>query len=242
MSESARKVFLFDIDYTLLYTGGAGSKAMGLAFEAVYGIADAFQGVPFAGWTDRAILKDGLIRHGLLDGDFEGHLKRFRDAYQKILSETLRDTQGRVLPGVPDLLLALHQRPDVLLGLATGNFQSGAALKLQYYGLDGHFLGGAFGDDYEQRSHLVAAAARHVQEVGGLTAPPVAVYVLGDTPHDVRAARVNGLTAVGVATGPYSSDELRDAGADLVFPDLGDWRAVLAQLLDEPAHQASTPR
>ena len=125
------KIVLFDIDQTLLYSGGAGSLAMRRAFEQLYGIEDGFRRVEFSGRTDWAILRDALRVHGLLDGrtepEFRQEMSRFQETYYDLLPPALREAQGgRVMPGVPELLAALSTRSDARLGLATGNFRRAA--------------------------------------------------------------------------------------------------------------------
>jgi phosphoglycolate phosphatase len=223
---SPLNVVLFDLDQTLLRTGGAGVLAMNRAFQEMFGIADALADIPYAGRTDPSILRDALRKHGI-DGDFRRIVAEFKERYVWHLERTLWETQGQVLPGIPELLSALHLREDVTLGLATGNFREGAQLKLRRYGLDGHFQSGAFGDDAEDRAQLVALAARRAAR----GREPARVLVVGDTPLDVAAALACGFVPVGVATGYYSQDDLRQAGASLVFPDFSDWQRALSLLL-----------
>jgi phosphoglycolate phosphatase len=219
-------IVLFDLDQTLLRTGGAGVLAMNRAFRELFGIADALADIPYAGRTDPSIFRQALLQHGI-DGDFPQLLAHFKERYVWHLERTLWETQGQVLPGIPELLAALGQRPQVALGLATGNFREGARLKLRRYGLEGHFPQGAYGDDAEDRAELVALAARRAAQ----GREPDRVLVVGDTPLDIAAAQACRFTPVGVATGYYSQEELRQAGAALVFPDLGDWQGALSLLL-----------
>jgi phosphoglycolate phosphatase-like HAD superfamily hydrolase len=116
----------------------------------------------------------------------------------------------------------------VALGLATGNFRAGAELKLGYYGIWQYFENGAFADDDEDRAGIVRLAARRLLggEAGGRQ-----VVVIGDTPYDVAAAKANGAMALGVATGPYSLDDLIGSGADIVLPDFSRWEAAIASLV-----------
>lgn len=224
------KLFLFDVDNTLLFSGGAGGWAMNLAFRELYGVENGFQGVEFAGRTDRAILIDGLALHRLPAADFDAEVEKFEETYLRHLRTTLVDAAGgRVLPGVHELLTALESTPGTRLGLATGNFRRGAFMKLEYYQLHHFFPEGGFGGDSEDRSEVVAAAIRRFNSSEPL--PPEHVCVVGDTPIDVEAARVNGARAVGVATGRTSTEELSAAGADLVFADFADWKSVLGALL-----------
>jgi phosphoglycolate phosphatase len=219
------KVVLFDIDNTILWTGGAGSRAMALAFRDLYGIEDGFRGVEFSGRTDTAIFRDALRAHGLLDGHFEEELERFKRAYVARLPHTLRTTPGGgVYPGIPELAQALIERGAVV-GLETGNFRESGMLKLRHYGVDPFFRDGAFGDDAEDRAQLVRIAIERLRPSSGAE-----IYVIGDTPHDVSAARANGAFALGVATGKSSVDELRAAGAHAAVPDCSDVDAILCIL------------
>lgn len=227
------RVFLFDIDQTLLYTGGAGGLAMNLAFGELFGIRDGFARVEFSGRTDRYILQEGLSGHGISGGS-EEYLLPFTERYYRILPKTLRERDGYLMPGFPELLAALKEAPETRLGLATGNFSEAARIKLDYYGLSDYFpdadgarLDGGFGEESADRSEVVRLAVSRL----GDGCRPEEVLVIGDTPHDVRSALDNGVTAVGVATGNYSEKDLQASGAQLVFADFSDWRAAADRLL-----------
>jgi phosphoglycolate phosphatase-like HAD superfamily hydrolase len=220
-------LLLFDIDHTLLWTGGAGRRALESAFLEVLGVRNGLDGVPVSGRTDPAILRDMLRQHGLSDG--RKTLERLLESYLRHLERFLPLVRGRVMPGIPELLTALRGREGVRMGLATGNVRRGAQLKLAHYRLDGYFSDGAFGDEAEDRPSLVALAIRRL----GGEERPRRVLVIGDTPLDVQAAKACDAIAVAVATGEYSQEELLRAGADLVFPDLSDWRGALVRLLGE---------
>lgn len=228
------KILLFDIDNTLLFTGGAGTRAMNLAFEQLYGVHEPFAGIAFAGRTDQAILRDGFVKHGIIvegEKQFRETMARFQEAYYLLLQQTLRMTDGgRVLPGVVDLLEHLAGRDDSYLGIATGNFRHSAMLKLDHYGLRHYFLEGGYGDDAEDRAELVALASRRLAGLDLVAPGAHEIFVFGDTPYDVRAATTNRFYAVGVATGGSSEDELRRSGAHHVFPDLSRTAAVLSVL------------
>jgi phosphoglycolate phosphatase len=224
------KLFLFDVDNTLLYSGGAGGRAMDLAFRDLYGVDNGFRTVEIVGRTDRGILRDGLRLHRLPQSDFDSQFSRFEERYVQYLPRTLVEaTGGRVLPGVRELLTSLQSRPDARLGLATGNLRRGAFLKLNHYDLGRFFGDGGFGEDSEDRAMVVAAAIRRLNS--GASTPASSVCVIGDTPIDVEAARANGARAVAVATGRSSADELARAGADLVFADFSDLASVLEALV-----------
>ena len=222
------RIFLFDIDNTLINSGGAGGWAMNLAFRDLFGIDNGFSGVEFSGRTDSAILRNGLLLHHLPDGDFAALLARFKACYLRHLARTLPQTRGHVLPGVPALLRSLSETEGVRLGLATGNFRRSAMMKLEYCGIRSFFRGGGFGEDSELRSEVVALAIRRL---GGRPGGRYPIYVVGDTPIDVEAAKANGAVAVAVTTGTSSAEELARAGADAVFPDLSDVASVLGVLL-----------
>lgn len=222
---------------TLINSGGAGSRGMRLAFEKLYGIEDGFRRTEFSGRTDQQILRSAMEDHGVLRGPdapsagsgqrFAAELARFQEVYYDILPQTLREADGRVLPGVAELLAALTARERVRLGLATGNFRRAAFMKLGHLGIDSYFAEGGFADDAEDRGEMVGVAIARL--ANGAAAADV--WVIGDTLLDIAAARSNGVRVLGVATGPLSVADLRDAGADAAFEDLSDTAAVLSALL-----------
>jgi phosphoglycolate phosphatase-like HAD superfamily hydrolase len=222
------RILLFDVDMTLLWSGGAGAAAMDRAFRDLFGIEDGFKRVEFSGRTDRYILTQALRQHGI-GGDYDQHQERFLERYYTHLPQTLREREGKLMPGFPALLDALAGQSEVRVGLATGNFSRGAQLKLAHYGIDGYFSGGAFGEESEDRDVIVRRAVERVGE--GLS--QTEALVIGDTPHDVSSARACGATAVAVATGRHSVDELKECGADIVFQDFSDWRRAAATLTGE---------
>jgi phosphoglycolate phosphatase-like HAD superfamily hydrolase len=223
------KLVLFDIDGTLVLTGGAGVRAMMRAFEAVMGVpsgAEALKGIPVAGRTDWIILHDALARMGhQLD---EPLFLRLRESYIALLrGEILQRGTGvnATLPGVVALLDSLHARDDVFLGLLTGNFKEGAQIKLERFDLWRYFVCGAFGDDAADRNALVPVALDRATACGLPSLSPSDVIVVGDTPHDVACAHAVGAVAVGVATGSFSVDQLRACGAAAVFETLENTEA-----------------
>jgi phosphoglycolate phosphatase len=228
------RLLLFDIDGTLVLTGGAGSRAMTRAFAETHGLEDALQKVDLAGRTDRIIMRDALTHAGRsVDVDQAG-LDRFREAYCVALREEIQQPgNGRrgLLPGVRPLLEALAGRADVRLALLTGNFRASAEIKLAAFDVWKYFTWGAFADDAIERDDLIAVAhARHETEHGHVIEPD-AVVIIGDTPHDIRCARAGGAKAVAVATGNYDVEALRRHQPDALFPDLTETDAVLDALL-----------
>jgi len=219
---------LFDIDNTLLYTGGAGVAAMNLAFQEMFGVTDGFANVEFSGRTDLYILSQGLRQHGI-SGGHAAYMQGFLRSYHHHLSRTLMERKGHLEPGFPQLLEALRRRDGVRIGLATGNFSEAAWMKLEHYGIRDYFFDGAFGEESLDRAKMLRAGLRRF---AGDVAPRD-VVIVGDTPHDVSSALANGLVAVGVATGSYTIDQLRENGADLVFQNFTDWQSAAAKLAGE---------
>jgi phosphoglycolate phosphatase len=227
-----RTLLLFDIDGTLILTGGAGTRAMNRAFEVTCGIRDALRTVDVAGRTDRVIMRDALALAG---HDFEeALLAGFRDTYCRFLREELTTNGvGRkgLLPGVANLLSVLAARDDVSLALLTGNFHQSAAIKLEFFDLWKYFPWGVFGDEAFDRDHLTPIALdRH--RANEVVSDPAPVVVIGDTPHDVRCARVIGARAVAVATGNYDLAALESHRPDALFADLSDTAAVVDRLVN----------
>ena len=222
------RLVLFDIDNTLLNTGGAGGLGMNLAFQDMFGISDGFANVEFSGRTDLYILSEGLRQHGI-GGGHEAYLQGFLHSYNRHLRQTLKERKGHLEPGFPHLLEALRRRKGLRIGLATGNFSEAAWMKLEHYGIREYFLDGAFGEESLDRAEMVRAGIRRFAS----DIPPHDVVIVGDTPHDVSSALANGLVPVGVATGSYTVDQLRESGAEIVFQDFTDWSGAAAKLAGE---------
>jgi phosphoglycolate phosphatase len=226
------KLVLFDIDGTLVLTGGAGLRAMNAALAEVLGISDALDGIAVAGRTDWAILADALAR---TDAGLDDRLlSKLREQYVANLAvEIERPGRGvkAVMPGIGRLLQELDAREDAYLGLLTGNVQEGARIKLSHFDLWRYVRCGAFGGDAADRNALVPYALERARACGMPSFAGSDVLVVGDTPHDVSCARAAGALPVGVATGGFTVEQLRESGADTVFQDLSDTEAFL-RLLD----------
>lgn len=224
-------LILFDIDGTLVLTGRAGMRAMNRAVADLVRSDNPMEGVQFAGRTDWSILDDILRKHGhAMDPAL---LERLRDRYVRHLAEEIEHTGTGVkdvMPGIRPLLDTLDRREDTWLGLLTGNFVEGARIKLEYFDLWKYFPCGAFGGDAHSRNDLVPIARERARACGVPEVEPANVLVVGDTPNDVECALVAGATPVAVATGSYSVEDLRAAGANIVFEDLSDTEAFLKLL------------
>jgi phosphoglycolate phosphatase-like HAD superfamily hydrolase len=221
---------LFDIDGTLLTAAGAGRRAIHGALRDVFGgvgPADYW----FDGKTDPQIVRDLMRHEGHSDPVIDDRLGAVLSRYSDRLGAELQDPSHVpiVHPGVPDLLDALESHPDVILGLLTGNIESGATLKLRAVGLDpARFVIGAFGSDHEHRLELPSIAeARALSLLGH----EVELVVIGDTPADVACGAGAKRRAIAVATGRYTVDELNACGPAAVFQDLSDTEAVMAAIL-----------
>lgn len=219
-------ICLFDIDGTLMSSGGAGKAAMEAALAEEFQVSLLDHGVPYSGRTDRAIADD-LLRAHALDAT-PAAWQQLRDGYLRRLPTYLARHQGRVLPGIGELLAALAARPEVVVGLLTGNIRDGARIKLGHYGLYKYFAFGGFGDHHHDRDDVareaLAAARRHVN--GGVDQNRI--WVIGDTPLDVRCARSIGAKVAAVATGFHALDELAAASPDVLLEDLSDPQTLLA--------------
>jgi phosphoglycolate phosphatase len=234
-----RKLILWDIDGTLIRTGGAGVRAMTRAFSQTCGISDALKRVEVAGRTDRLIMTDALALSGRpLD---DALLQEFRTLYCGFLREELHamaqyeHTDGGVkgtLPGVRSLLDELEAREDVDLALLTGNFRSSAEIKLAHYDLWRYFPWGAFADDALERPDLLPVALTRYQSHTTRTIDPADVILVGDTPHDITCARCGGAKVVAVATGTFDAAALAECQPDVVFEDLSDTSAFMS-LIDD---------
>jgi phosphoglycolate phosphatase len=218
-------VILFDIDGTLVLTGGAGARAMTRAFADLFAIPEAFRDIPMSGRTDSWILADAASAHGVPTAD----LPRFRDVYLAHLVTEIAKPGPRktVMPGIRPLLDSLAERDDVYLALLTGNYEEAARVKLEYFDLWRYFRCGAFGDGALDRNGLLPKAIARIRDCGGPSIEPSEAVVIGDTPLDVACAAASGARSIAVATGGYTVEDLRTAGADEVFDDLGDTVAVL---------------
>jgi phosphoglycolate phosphatase len=221
---------LFDIDGTLLTAAGAGRRAIHGALRDVFGgvgPADYW----FDGKTDPQIVRDLMRHEGHSDAIIDDRLGAVLTRYSDRLGVELQDPSHVPIlhPGVPEILDALESHPDVIVGLLTGNIESGATQKLRAVGLDpARFVIGAFGSDHESRLELPAIAVTRAQERLGVDPPLV---VIGDTPADVACGAGAKRRAIAVATGRYTVDELTACGPAAVFQDLSDTEAVMAAIL-----------
>jgi phosphoglycolate phosphatase-like HAD superfamily hydrolase len=221
------RLILFDIDGTLISSGGAGTKSMDMAFEDLFGISGAFREISMAGKTDLQIIREGLCLHAQMTSD--GVIPKAQKAYLSHLSgEIHRTTSKHLKPGILSALQALRQTPEEYsLGLLTGNLQEGARIKLKAFGIYDYFLSGAFGSDNEDRNKLLPIVVDRFSVILNRRFSYQQCIIVGDTPRDVDCAKPYGARCLAVATGPYNAEELQSAGADFVMTDLSDTQAFL---------------
>ena len=226
------KLVLFDIDGTLVTSGGAGERALGLAikehFEDAQEEKDPLEGIEIAGRTDTGIARRIFEKHGIEPS--RGDLSCFLDLYLRHLEAELPKSAGSVLPGIFELLEALKRRPAVALALLTGNLLAGAKLKLMHYGVWHFFEFGAFADDHHDRNKLGKFARKRAVEKHGVAFDAGHIYVLGDTPHDIDCGKAFGARTVAIATGRYTAEELGAHRPDFLFQDLSRVEEVLSTL------------
>jgi len=225
------KLVLFDIDGTVLDVGGSGRWAMTRAFETVFGIAGAdiyTKSVRFDGMTDpsirREIARNASVSERDLDMKSADLERSFLVHLEKRLSE---NTNKRVLPGVVELLERLAGVSMAAVGLATGNIERGARLKLASVGLSDYFELGGFGEDADDRTGVARVARQRFEQRLKRPIQPDQVVAVGDSPEDVRAARANGFRSIAVGTGWAGHDKVIAERPDLFVEDRSDYGAVM---------------
>jgi phosphoglycolate phosphatase-like HAD superfamily hydrolase len=227
------KLVLFDIDGTILWSDGAGRRAMTAALTRVFGGTGPTD-YRYDGKTDPQIVRDLMRLEGHSEEVIDERMEPLIEFYLHGLERELdAGLHAHLFEGIPELLDALEARDDVVLGLLTGNLRAGAALKLRSAGIDmSRFRIGAFGSDHHHRPELPAIAQRRAREELGLEIPGAGMVVIGDTPADIECGRAIGARAVGVATGRYTVEELASHSPMAVFPTLADTDTVVRVILD----------
>lgn len=225
------KILLFDIDGTILDTGGAGGQSISEAMAAYAKVTlEEVPPLDLAGTTDTLVWKDLLSHFGL--SNTEEARTQLSEMYLSRLAENLGkgDFRPKLCPGVADLIPMLALRQDCLLGLLTGNMEKGAYVKLEPFDLGAYFSFGAFGDEHEKRAELATMAAARgaelIEEGSGVTQ----TVVIGDTPRDIACAKAAGLLSLAVATGNFSSSELKSHSPTYLLENLSDSAEVLEAL------------
>jgi phosphoglycolate phosphatase-like HAD superfamily hydrolase len=227
------KLVLFDIDGTILLTDGAGKRAIHRALREVFGSTGP-DDHHFGGKTDPQIVRELMRIEGHEDPHIDSNMPVLLDKYVAYLAEELEASAHKleVMPGIHELIDALEQRDDVIVGLLTGNLVEGAKAKLASVGIDfERFKIGAFGSDQEARGELPAVAQRRARDQLGVDVHGADVVVIGDTPADIHCGQSIGAKAIAVATGFYTADALRAHHPAAVFEDLSDTTAVIDAIM-----------
>ena len=223
------KLCLFDIDGTLIYTNGAGRAALARALDSVFEMRGSLDNIRLDGKTDLLLIREVLVSRGRSpDFTMSGLVFSQYVEYLKEEISTRREAY-RVLPGVLELLERLREEPNVLTGLATGNIETGARVKLEFGQLNPFFPFGGFGSDSESRTELIRAGIQRARKLCGTDIQ--STIVIGDTPQDIAHGQAAGARVVAVASGFYSVDELRALGPDLAVPSLAPVGPVLDFIL-----------
>lgn len=239
------RLILFDIDGTLLTAGGAPRRAFRRALTRFFGTEGTAATHDFSGKTDPQIVYDLMTEEGFGNDHIADRMAEVFESYVAGLAAELESETGhRLLPGVKELLAQLAEDPRIVLGLVTGNVETGARLKLDHFGLWDRFRVGAFGSDDRERDRLPAIAIDRARRLTGRAFAAEEVVVVGDTPADVRCARAAGAIAVAVATGVPGRDELAASGPDFLLDSLEDWPDVAVEIgleeqrIETPARRA----
>jgi phosphoglycolate phosphatase-like HAD superfamily hydrolase len=229
------QLLLFDIDGTLLRSNGAGKAALTMALEDIFGTSGPCDNYQLAGKTDPLIISDLMGAAGKdaseIDRQLPAVYERMMFHAQKIFSEK----NIFPCPGIPELLEALLQREDVLIGLLTGNIESTAPLKLAAAGIEPSiFRVGAYGSDHKDRNQLPHFALRRAAELTNQTFTGQNTTIIGDTPADIACARTVGARVVAVGSGSYSSATLSKFQPDFLFDNLLNKDSTLEALIPSP--------
>ena len=227
-----KHLLLWDIDGTLIASGGAGMRALQRALRDVFGIDGLLADIDFAGRTDMWIMRE-VFRKFALSATRE-NFERYFEGYVAALPAEMNNPQTRVLPGVREILRAATEHGGFAQGLLTGNMRRGAQVKLAHHGLWDHFAFGAFADDSEHRNELGPHAVRRALERHGVNFAADDVWIIGDTPHDIACGKIIGARTLAVATGGATLEQLREHSPTAAVQNLADTAAVLALLERRP--------
>jgi phosphoglycolate phosphatase len=215
-----KRLLLFDIDGTLINSGGAGMHALKQALAERHGIEDDLDDIEIAGMTDSGIVISILKKHKI--PETRENVTAFLDSYVHFLSLELPRRKGNLLPGVLELLEKLKSRKHIVLALLTGNLSRGAQLKLGHYGVWHFFEFGAFADDHHDRNQLGPFAQARAKEKHGHEFAADEIDIIGDTPRDIACGKALGARTIAVSTGTWSRKELAEHGPDFLIDDLSD--------------------
>jgi phosphoglycolate phosphatase len=213
------RLVLFDIDGTLVRTGGAGTNAFAKTFASEFNIHHGTERMKFAGRTDVSLVREFFRIHDLAESS--ENFQRFFECYVFWLDHLIAQSAGDTCAGVRKFIQDLSAlSPPPMIGLLTGNIRLGAEIKLRRFGLWDVFETGAFADDHEERDHIAVAALQRGRRVLERDLRPDEIVVIGDTPFDVRCGKFIGAKTLAVATGGAKFAELKPLAADWTVEDL----------------------
>ncbi|MFK7766666.1 MAG: HAD family hydrolase [Mariniblastus sp.] len=218
---------LFDIDGTLIRSGGAGMNAINEVMKNLFDV-DSVAKIKVHGRTDNGILSDVFAAHSL---DYDAHRDDFNAGYWGLLPQRLKECDGEILPGAVSLLEHLHGREKVALGILTGNSKRAAQIKLEHFGLDGYFEFGGYGDHHSERNDVAGLARAAAEEFLGQRFVGDQLWVVGDTVNDITCARSIQSRVVAVETGGSDPDVLRAASPDLQLKNLDEIEAFVSNVI-----------
>jgi phosphoglycolate phosphatase-like HAD superfamily hydrolase len=227
-SSIPKRLLLFDIDGTLINSGGAGIESLKEVLRRQFGVIDDLRGVEIAGKTDTGIVHQILRKQNIPVTEETTAL--FLELYLEFLADELPQRQGALLPGVAELLPRLQARPQNVLALLTGNLRRGAQLKLAHYGIWGFFEFGAFADDHHDRNQLGPFAQQRARQKHAIDFAAGDIDVIGDTPHDIACGKAIGARTIAVTTGSFSRVQLAAYQPDWILDDFSEVDAALTGL------------
>lgn len=214
-------LLIWDIDGTLLNVNRAGRAAMDLAFEKMFNIKNAFSKVNMSGRLDKVILSDALDVHQIQVDSSEVFQEDFFTAYEGILKELLKsEYEGVIYPGIRTILKETSSATNIVNAIGTGNCRLGALAKLESLDIHDYFKFGGYGDEYIQRGELIKGVVKAVNDNYGMVFDKENIYVIGDTIHDVNAAKYASVKSIAVLTGSDDYQKINDAKPDFIFEDL----------------------
>ncbi|MFA7255431.1 MAG: HAD family hydrolase [Candidatus Omnitrophota bacterium] len=223
-----KKLLLFDIDGTLLLTGGAGKVAFEEAFEEIFEIPNAWKDLDPHGKTDPAIFDEVAMRELgrlLTPGEFDLLMERYEEIFEERIQQSPR---FELMPGVVEILEHLSRDPNIFLALATGNFERAGRMKLSRGGVEHYFLTGGFGNDARERDQILLAAVAFSEELAREHFEKDRIYVIGDTEYDIAAAKKAGLRSIAVLTNGRTRSHFEKDPPNHILEDLTDIPAFLS--------------
>ncbi|GBD39924.1 Pyrophosphatase PpaX [bacterium HR37] len=220
------KLILFDIDGTLLVSGGASIRAINRVFKNMFGIENAMEGIKPDGKTDPLILRELFMKNLKRDFSKEEANRVFKEYLSFLEKEIVTSKSLRIMPGITQLIKTLSQKQDTAIGIATGNIEEGARIKLRHSGLEHFFRFGGFGSDSESREKLIRIAIERGRKLFNHTRRE-RVFVVGDTPFDIISAKAVGAEVIAVATGSYTVEDLKRYKPHFVFKNLSQIEEVI---------------